>query len=46
MRRLEESWALKEEREGKEEGSLAAVGLWVGGAHTIWRAASRCRWRQ
>ena len=28
-----------------EEGSLAAAGLWVGGAHAIQRAASRRRWR-
>ena len=33
VRCLEESRALKEEREGKEVGSLAAAGLWVGG-HT------------
>ena len=31
MRYLEESRALKEESEGKEAGSLAAAGLWVGG---------------
>ena len=35
-----ESRALKEESEGKEGGSLAAAGLWVGGAHAILRAAS------
>ena len=40
MRCLVESRALKEESEGKEEGSLAAAGLWVGGAHAILRAAS------
>ena len=43
MRCLEESRVLKEEREGKEEGSLAAAGLWVGRAHAIRRAASRPR---
>ena len=41
MRCLDESRALKEEREGKEAGSLAAAGLWVGGAHAMRRAASR-----
>lgn len=29
------SVALKMEREGKEDGRLAAAGFWVGGAHTI-----------
>ena len=46
MRCLEESRALKVEREGKEEGSLAAAGLWVGGAHAMQRAASRHQWQQ
>ena len=41
-----ESRALKEEREGKEEGSLAVAGLWVGGAHAILSAASLRWWRQ
>ena len=41
MRCLEESSALKEEREGKEAGSLAVAGLWGGGARAIRRAASR-----
>ena len=40
---LEESRALKEERKGKEAGSLAAARLWVGGAHAMRRAASRRR---
>ena len=43
MRCLDESRALKEETEGKEEGSLAGAGLWVGGAHAMRRAASRRR---
>ena len=43
MRCLDESGALKEDIEGKEAGSLAAAGLWVGGAHAIRRAASRRR---
>ena len=47
MRCLEESRALKEEeREGNDEGSLAAAGLWVGGAHAMRRAASRRQWWQ
>ena len=46
MRCLEESRALKEDREGKEEGSLAAAGLSVGGEHAIRRAASLRQWRQ
>ena len=41
-----ESRALKEESEGKEAGSLAAAGLWVGGAHAILRAVSLRRCRQ
>ena len=44
MRSLEESRALKEERDEKEEGSLAAAGLWVGGAHAMRSAASRRLW--
>jgi len=31
VRCLDESWALKEEREGKDGGSLAAAGLAYGG---------------
>ena len=31
----------KTEREGKEAGSLAATGLWVGGAHAMLRSARR-----
>jgi len=31
VRGLDESWALKVEREGKDAGSLAAAGLFVGG---------------
>ena len=46
MRCLEESRALKEEREGKEVGSRAAAGLWVGEAHAMRRVASLRRWRQ
>ena len=46
MRCLEESRALKEDKEGKEVGSLAAAGLWVGGAHAIRSAANWRRWRQ
>ena len=46
MRWLVESRALKDEREGKEEGSLAAAGLWVGGAQAILSAVSLRRWRQ
>ena len=43
MRCLEESRALKDESKGKEEGSLAAAGLLVGGAHSMRRAPSRRR---
>ena len=39
VRCLEVSWALKEEREGKDCGSLAAAGLAFGGAQVILRAA-------
>jgi len=35
VRCLDESWALKEEREGKDGGSLAAAGLAHGGAQAI-----------
>jgi len=41
VRCLEESWALKEEREGKDSGSLAEAGLAYGGAHATLRAAKR-----
>jgi len=40
MRGLDESWALKVKREGKDGGSLAEAGLPVGGAQAIPRAAS------
>ena len=40
MRCLDESLALKEEREGKDCGSRAEVGLAYGGAQATLRAAS------
>ena len=43
---LEESWALKTEREGKEEERRAAAGFWVGGAQAIRKAASLLRYLQ
>jgi len=43
---LDESWALKAEREGKEGGSLAAAGFAYGGAQATLRAASRLRYLQ
>src|ERR1700761_6449693 len=43
VRCLEESWALKLEREGKEAGRRAAAGFWVGGAQAARRAASLLR---
>ena len=46
MRCLDESWALKAEREGKEGGSLAEVGLAFGGAQAILRAARRLLYLQ
>ena len=42
----EESWALKTEREGKEEGRRAAAGLWVGGTQAMRSAASLLRYQQ
>jgi len=41
VRCLEASGARKEEREGKECGSLAEAGLALGGAQAILRAARR-----
>ena len=41
VRCLEASWALKEEREGKDGGSLAVAGLAFGGAQGTLRAARR-----
>ena len=38
---LDESWALKEEREGKDSGSLAEPGSAYGGAQATLRAAKR-----
>jgi len=38
---LDESWALKAEREGKDGGSLAAAGLACGEAQATLRAARR-----
>ena len=46
MRCLDESWALKEEREGPDGGSLAAAGFAYGGAQATLRAASRLRYLQ
>ena len=46
MRCLDESWALKEEREGNDGGSLAAAGFAYGGAQATLRAASRLRYLQ
>jgi len=41
VRCLDESWALKEEREGKDWGTLAEAGLVFGGAQGTLRAARR-----
>jgi len=46
VRCLVESWALKEEREGNDGGSLAAAGFVYGGAQATLRAASRLRYLQ
>ena len=46
VRWREESWALKTEREGREEGRRAAAGFWVGGAQAMRRAASLLRYLQ
>ena len=46
MRCLDESWALKEEREGKDCGSLADAGLVYGGAQGTLRAARRLLYLQ
>ena len=46
VRCLDESWALKEEREGKDGGSLAAAGFEYGGAQATRRAPSRLRYLQ
>jgi len=46
VRCLDESWALKDEREGNDGGSLAAAGLAYGGAQATLRAASRLRYLQ
>ena len=39
VRSLEASWALKDEREGKDRWSLAETGLVFGGAQAILRVA-------
>ena len=46
VRCLDESWALNDEREGKDGGSLAAAGFVYGGAQATLRAASRLRYLQ
>jgi len=46
VRCLDESWALNEEREGKDCGSLAEAGLAYGGAQATLRAARRLRYLQ
>jgi len=46
VRCLDASWALKEERDGKDCGSLAAAGFAYGGAQATLRAASRLRYLQ
>jgi len=46
VRCLDESGALKGEREGKESGSLAEAGFAYGGAKATLRAASRFRYLQ
>ena len=46
VRCLDESWALNEEREGKDSGSLAEAGLAYGEAHAILSAAKRLLYLQ
>ena len=46
VRCLDESWAQKEEREGKDSGCLAGAGLAYGGAHPTLRAAKRLLYLQ
>ena len=46
VRCLFESWALNEEREGKDCGSLAVAGLVFGGAQETLRAARRLQYLQ
>jgi len=46
VRSLDESWALEEERQGKDCGSLAEAGLAYGGAQATLRAAKRLVYRQ
>ena len=46
LRCLEESWALKEDRKGKDCGSLAEAGLAFGGAQATLRAARRLLYLQ
>jgi len=46
VRCLDASWALKEEWDGKDCGSLAAAGFADGGAQATLRAASRLRYLQ
>jgi len=46
VRCLDESWALKRERKGKDGGNLAEAGLAVGGAQAILRADSRLLYLQ
>jgi len=46
VRCLDESWALNDEREGKDGGRLAPAGFAYGGAQAILRAASRLRYLQ
>jgi len=46
VRCLDESWALNDEREGKDGGSLAAAGFAYRGAQATLRAASRLRYLQ
>jgi len=46
VRCLEESWALKEEREGKDSGTRAEAGLAPGGAQPTLRVARRLLYLQ
>jgi len=46
VRCLDESWALNDEREGKDGGSRAAAGFAYGGAQTTLRAVRRLRYLQ
>jgi len=46
MRCLDESWPLKEEREGKDSGSLTEAGLVFGGTQATLRAARRLLYLQ